>query len=196
MKIKTQLTLAAVIAAGMLASGCSQQMAGQHVAQAAPVVVDPVVDTSGSTVEETVQTIVDCSKCAQPKPVPTPRPVVRPTPRPKPKPKPVQQRRPVGQWGHTHPAIPGCTNSVTHTHKYTNPNHKHRYGCTGGKRPARPTPRPAVRPTPRPRPPAPVVRPQVPVKPAPVVVVPQVKAKGTYRGPITIDSGVMQQYRQ
>ena len=30
MKIKTQLTLASVIAAGLLASGCSQQMAAQQ----------------------------------------------------------------------------------------------------------------------------------------------------------------------
>lgn len=62
MKIKTQLTLAAVITTGLLASGCSQQMVGQQAAEAAaPVVQEPIV-----------KTVVDCSKCA--KPTPRPRP--------------------------------------------------------------------------------------------------------------------------
>ncbi|MEZ5535829.1 MAG: hypothetical protein R3F02_09400 [Thiolinea sp.] len=64
MKIKTQLTLAAVITAGLLASGCSQQMVAQQSAEAAPVVQEPVV-----------KTIVDCSKCA--KPTPKPRPAAK-----------------------------------------------------------------------------------------------------------------------
>lgn len=209
MKIKTQLTLAATIAAGMLASGCSQmsgqQMAGQQVAQSAPSVEE--------TVETEVQTIVDCSKCGDvaPKPAPAPRPVPKPQPKPQPKPS-------GGQWTHTHPAVPGCTDSIRHTHKYDNKNHKHKYGCTSG---SPQTPRPQVQPpqqpnnkkcwhgrnaegqcNPRPgstRPvqPQPPVQPRPPVQPKPPqVVVPPVKAKGNFRGPVPIDQGVMQQYGQ
>lgn len=46
------------------------------------------------------------------------------------KPKPVVRR--VVQrksWQHRHPAIPHCTQSVTHTHKFQTPAHKHRYAC-------------------------------------------------------------------
>ncbi len=152
MKIKTQLTLAAVIAAGMLASGCSQMSAQQ-------VAADPV------PVPET-KTVLDCSSCNKPAPAP----------------------RPAGN-SHSHPAIPGCTNSVTHNHKFNNPNHKHSYSCK------KPAPRPVAPPAPQPVYVQPM-QPQPPVVIPPAPVMPKVKAKGTYRGPITIDQGVMQQYQQ
>ena len=38
---------------------------------------------------------------------------------------------------HTHPSIPGCTDSITHTHPSGAKSHNHKYGCKGGKRPAR-----------------------------------------------------------
>ncbi len=194
--MKTQLTLASVIAAGLLASGCSQQMVAQQaVAEPQPV----------------VKTVVDCSKCGKPTPV---------------KPKPAANNK----WAHTHPAIPGCTDSKTHTHKYNNRNHSHKYSCK--KAAPRPAPKPApvvpesapvskpapvrhVVPTPRPmkrcwhgrnaqgqcNPKPNVRRPVYRPRPMPKLhkpvmpVVPKVKAKGTYRGPIQID-GVMQQYQQ
>ena len=153
MKMKTQLTLAAVVAAGLLASGCSQQMVGQQVAQAAPEVMTP----------ET-KTIVkyDCSSCKKPAAPAKPRPSghyhpaipgctksvrhnhktarggahshkyscrkaapkrVAPKPAPKPAPRKVMS-------GHVHPAIPGCTDSIRHNHRSAlGGAHKHRYAC-------------------------------------------------------------------
>ncbi len=166
MKIKTQLTLASVIAAGLLASGCSSQ---QLVAQPAAVVA-PLVQAPPAPVTETItNTIVDCSKCSRPAPPPPPRAVPMPPPPPPPPPRPI---RPVNPNAHTHPAIPNCTASVRHVHPGGNRGHNHNYACQ--QRP-RAVPRPTY------------------VQPVPVM--PKVKAKGTYRGPIKID-GVMQQYQQ
>jgi hypothetical protein len=36
-----------------------------------------------------------------------------------------------GRWTHTHPAVPGCTKSIRHTHKYKNARHSHHYSCKG-----------------------------------------------------------------
>ncbi|WP_298608687.1 hypothetical protein [uncultured Thiothrix sp.] len=205
MKMKTQFSLAAIFLAGLITSGCSQ-MSAQQVAQAAP---------AATPAPGKVITITDCSKCP-------PRPRVgggkirkgggvrrgggrsglggrhshpaipgctnsithsHPYTNPrhthkysckggKPnrggkgfgKPRPSTG----GKWGHTHPAIPGCTNSITHTHPYTNPNHSHHYSCKGGMRP----------------------------QPQQQIMVPPVKAKGNFKGPIQIDQGTMKQYRQ
>ncbi len=156
MKIKTQLTLAAVLAAGMLASGCSQMAAQQTAAAPAPAAETKVVN--------------DCSQCKKP---------AAPAP------------KAIAGGAHTHPAIPGCTDSTMHNHPSTNPKHQHAYSCKGGKKkPAKPAVVKPVKPI-APR------KPVAPVKPvAPKVVVPKVKAKGTYKGPITIDQGVMKQYQQ
>ncbi|MEZ5451916.1 MAG: hypothetical protein R3E93_03710 [Thiothrix sp.] len=86
MKIKSQLTLATLIVAGMFATGC-QQMSQQTAQQAAP---------------------------AQ---------------------EPAQTAAPATGNAHTHPPIPGCTDSITHSHPSNNPNHTHTYGCKGGNRP-------------------------------------------------------------
>lgn len=132
MKMKTQLTLAAVVAAGLLASGCSQQMVAQQ-AVAQQVTPEPVV-----------KTIVDCSKCKRP---PAPRP------------------RPAGGNMHTHPAIPGCTDSVRHNHPHPNgARHTHKYGCKKAA-PRRAAPRPAPRPVPAPAP-RPMVNPDAHTHPA------------------------------
>lgn len=53
--------------------------------------------------------------------------VAAPTPAPK-----MVRKAPVkryNRWTHTHPAIPRCTKSVRHTHKYNSANHRHSYGC-------------------------------------------------------------------
>ncbi len=145
MKMKTQLTLAAVVAAGLLASGCSQQMVAQPV-------------TPAAAAETVVKTVVDCSKCAKPeapkqqpaghnhpaipgctKSVRHNHPTARggahshkyscqkamPAPKPAPAPAPAPK-----QVGHVHPAIPGCTESIRHNHPSAlGGSHKHRYSC-------------------------------------------------------------------
>ena len=127
MKMKAQLSLAAVIMAGLLASGCSQ-MAAQPTEEVKPTEPAPTVST-------------DCSKCNTQKPAPA-------------------------GGAHTHPAIPGCTDSITHTHPYNNANHSHHYSCKGGQRQEK------------------------------QIDMPQVKAKGNYKGPVQIDTGVMQTYKK
>ena len=135
MKIKTQLTLASVIAAGLLASGCSSQ---QLIAQpSAPAVVDTVVNTVSvpapvTTVTETMtNTVVDCSKCN------------RPAPRPRPQPRPQNNNM------HSHPAVHGCSAAVQHAHpRPRGGQHNHRYGCNK-QQVRRPAPRPVQRPAPR-----------------------------------------------
>lgn len=72
------------------------------------VVVEPVEPAPAKPiVKEVVRTVVDCSKCGK-------RPGGRPA---------------GGKWTHSHPAIPGCTKSITHSHPYSNRNHKHNYSC-------------------------------------------------------------------
>ena len=71
-----------------------------------------------------------------------------------PKPKPQGNR-----WTHTHPAIPNCTKSIRHTHKYNSARHSHKYGC---------------------RPMAKAKAPQVDVR----ALQAKLKAKGYYKGPI------------
>lgn len=39
-----------------------------------------------------------------------------------------------GRWVHTHPAVPGCTKSVRHAHKYKNARHSHHYSCKGKRK--------------------------------------------------------------
>jgi outer membrane murein-binding lipoprotein Lpp len=82
--------------------------------------------------------------------------------------KPAETAPAASGTAHTHPAIPGCTNSVTHTHPFTDPNHTHHYSCK-------------------------------PNSGSTGVAVPKVKAKGKYKGSVTMDKSskeVMQQYQQ
>lgn len=221
MKMKTQLKLAGVIAAGLLASGCSQQMVGQQVAQqVAPAVAAP---------QTIVKTIVDCSKCKKPVSRPTGNkwththpaipgctkstrhthpytnrnhrhkyncrkaPPRRPVaPRPAPRPTPPMKAPVMPQVNPNAHTHPAIPNCTNSVrHVHPNGNRPHSHRYSCRKPVVQ---RPVQRPVYRPvqRPvQRPVYRP-VPVVPAPKV--PQVKAKGTYRGPIQID-GVMQQYQ-
>lgn len=183
MKIKTPYTLSAIFAVSLFASGCSQM--------AAQTTTDPEVKPAEPA------TSVDCSKCQKPATTPAPAPAaggahthpaipgctdstththaftnanhkhsysckgVKKTPPKMDTPKQV----PTGKWNHTHPAIPGCTDSITHSHPYNNANHTHHYSCKGGRQQHQ-------------------------------VEVPQVKAKGNYKGPVQIDTGVMQTYKK
>lgn len=147
-----------------VASGGSQQAGSQQQVEEAPVVA-PVAK-------------------------PTPRVVPRPTPKMAPRPagnchghaanartksmrhchpNPTashryggQKRATNNQWGHTHPAVPRCTKSVRHTHKYNSANHSHKYSCQG----MAPAPRAAKQP--------------VDV----YALQRKLKAKGYYKGPI------------
>jgi hypothetical protein len=128
MKIKSHLTLATLIVAGMFATGCqqlSQQTAGAGQQQtAAPT------ETKKDDVKQPVAT---------------------------------------GN-AHTHPAVPACTNSITHSHPFTDPNHTHHYSCKPGV--AHKGAGPAV---------------------------PHVKAKGNYKGPVAMDKAsqsALKQYQQ
>lgn len=47
-----------------------------------------------------------------------------------PTPTPAAPRNPNS---HTHPAVPGCTNSISHTHPSGSTSHNHKYGCRGGQ---------------------------------------------------------------
>lgn len=38
---------------------------------------------------------------------------------------------PVNPNSHTHPSVPGCTNTITHTHPNGATSHNHKYGCKG-----------------------------------------------------------------
>ena len=139
MKIKQQLSVTTVLMAGLLATGCSQQQieGGSQVAGA-----------SQQQVEEPVVMAPAPAPVAAPAPAPAPAPVMAPKPR-------------GNRWTHTHPAIPRCTDSIRHTHKYNSANHHHKYSCKGAMRPA-------------------------PAKPAVDVYALQrkLKAKGYYKGPI------------
>lgn len=182
MKIKTPYTLAAIFAVSMFASGCSQMAA-----QPAEPEVKPAEPT----------TSVDCSKCNKPAPAAQggahTHPAIpgctdstthtHPFTNPKHqhaysckggKTKPMQPPKnpgvtpaPTGKWNHTHPAIPGCTDSITHSHPYTDANHKHHYSCKGGHK-----------------------------EQGQQIVVPAVKAKGNYKGPVEIDATVVQVYKK
>lgn len=194
MKIKTKLTLAAIIAVGLLASGCqqmgSQQTASQQTA-GQQAVAGEVVETTTTTTETEVKQVVDCSQCHQGggSKGGSGSGMVKPDKRGGGSTgnKRGGGSQASGQWCHTHAPIPGCTDTVRHCHPYTNPNHTHHYNCKGGKGPRRVVDK--------------VVPPRYDNKPRtheqpPKIVMPKVKAKGTYRGRIAIETGVMQQYQQ
>ena len=78
------------------------------------------------------------------------------------------------KWCHSHPAIPGCTDSYMHSHAYTNPKHTHTYGCKGGKGKAKGGSGGKIK-------------------------LPSVKAKGVYRGAVSMNAAsreVMKQYQR
>jgi X-X-X-Leu-X-X-Gly heptad repeat protein len=78
------------------------------------------------------------------------------------------------KWCHSHPAIPGCTDSYMHSHAYTNPKHTHTYGCKGGKGKAKGGSGAKIK-------------------------LPSVKAKGVYKGVVSMNAAsreVMKQYQR
>lgn len=148
MKFKSHITLATLLVAGMFATGCQQL---QQTAGAAGV-AGASQQMASSSQQQTATT------------------------------KPAEGEKPASTTSgatsapgtHSHPAIPGCTNSVTHTHKFNDPKHTHSYGCKGGKGKAK-----AVG--------------------AGKGGMPKVKAKGKYKGPVSMDKKsktLMQQYQQ
>lgn len=157
MKTKHQLSIATLLLAGVFVTGCSQQSAGgSQVAGSSQAQVEGASQVSGSQqqVEGAAPVVV-----AEPAPQKAPAPVRRaPKPAPKMAPKPR-----VNRWAHTHPAVPRCTKSIRHVHKYNQARHSHKYSCQGRMAPKRVAPKP-----------------QVDVRALQM----KLKAKGYYKGPI------------
>ena len=157
MKITNQLSIATLVLAGVFATGCSQQSAGgSQVSGGSQQQVEggSQVQNAGGSQQASSQQQVEAPAPVVAEPAPTAEPVVVPAPVVRPKPKPQGNR-----WTHTHPAIPNCTKSVRHTHKYNSANHSHKYGC-----------RPMAEPQ----------KPEVDVH----ALQQKLKAKGYYKGPI------------
>jgi len=210
MKSAHQLSIATLVMAGFMATGCSQQqiagggsqqMAGGSQVQTAPA---PEVKTIIKYKTKTVIKEVCSAKCGA-KPTPMgghAHPANRCT-------KTIRhshkfnnshhthryscqgKRRYSGgnKWTHGHRAVPNCTDSIRHTHKYNSARHSHKYGCRG-RAPVRH------------QPPVVVVTPP-PAKPAVDVYALQrkLKAKGYYKGPIdgivgTSTRGALQRFMQ
>ena len=130
MKIKSPLAIAALIMAGMFATGC-QQMSQQQTAA-------PATTTTPATA-----TTTPAAGGCDPK---------------------------ADKNCHTHPPVPACTNSITHSHAFTDPNHTHHYSC----------------------------KPGIPHK-GTGPVIPKVKAKGNFKGPVKMNQtsqDALKQYQQ
>ena len=152
MKIKSQLTLAILLVTGMFAAGCqqvsnnSQQVASGSQQVAGGSQQTQVTPPGGSTGGSTGSVKAKAGSC-NPK---------------------------ADKWCHSHPAIPGCTDSYMHSHAYTNPKHTHTYGCKGGKG-------------------------KVKGGTGGKIKLPGVKAKGVYKGAVSMDAAsreVMKQYQR
>ena len=175
MKIKHQLSIATLLMAGVFVTGCSQQSAGgSQVAGGSQAAGSQQVaggsQVSGGSQAAGSQQVAGGSQVSGGSqggsqqqveaPVVEPEdPEMAPAP-PVMAPKPKMAPKPVNRWAHTHPAIPRCTKSVRHAHKYSNARHSHRYGCQPAKR---------MQP-----------KPQVDVRALQM----KLKAKGYYKGPI------------
>ncbi|MCK5902433.1 MAG: peptidoglycan-binding protein [Cocleimonas sp.] len=124
MKNAHQLSIAVLVMAGFITTGCSQQqiaggpdqtqiagggsqqMASQSQIQKAPVTPAPKIIYKDRVVikyQTKYKTKTVCNaKCG---------------------------KRPARNYGHTHPAVPGCTKTIRHHHKFGNPRHHHSYSC-------------------------------------------------------------------
>jgi hypothetical protein len=149
MKISNQLSIATLVLAGVFATGCSQQQVSggsqsyggsQQQVEGGSQVAGGGSQQMGSQQQVEAPAPVVVEEVVVVEPV-TPAPA------------------PVDRWAHTHPAVPNCTNSVTHSHKYSNARHTHHYGCN----------RPAMK-----------KQPTVDVR----ALQQKLKAKGYYKGPI------------
>lgn len=125
MKIKHQLSIATLLMAGVFVTGCSQQSAGgSQVAGGSQSQAEGGSQVTGSQQQVEAAAPVVAEPIMAPKPAPAPKPVMAPK---------------VNRWTHSHPAVPRCTKSVRHTHKYNNARHTHRYSCQGMPKAAAPT---------------------------------------------------------
>ena len=171
MKIKHQLSIATLLMAGVFVTGCSQQVAGgsqaaggSQVAGGSQSQIEGGSQVSGS--QQQVEGVAPVVAEPVMAPKPAPKPVVKMAP--KPRPKPMMKPKPrVNRWGHTHPAIPRCTKSIRHTHKYNQARHSHKYSCRQQVRRAQPR---MVK----------KAQPQVDVRALQM----KLRAKGYYKGPI------------
>ncbi len=163
MKIKHQLSIATLLMAGVFVTGCSQQSAGgSQVAGGSQAQVEGASQVSGSQQQVEGAAPVVAEPVAAPAPAPAVKMAPKPVKRMAPKrmaPKPRGNR-----WTHTHPAVPRCTKSVRHTHKYNQARHSHKYSCQGQRRMA----------------PKRMAKPQVDVRALQM----KLRAKGYYKGPI------------
>ncbi len=160
MKITNQLSIATLVLAGVFATGCSQQSAGgSQVSGGSQQQVEggSQVQNAGGSQQASSQQQVEAPAPVVAAPAPTATPVSVPAAAPAMKPKPQGNR-----WTHTHPAIPNCTKSVRHTHKYNSARHSHKYGCRPMAAKAK------------------AKAPQVDVR----ALQTKLKAKGYYKGPI------------
>lgn len=149
MKIKNQLSIAALIMVGVFATGCSQQsVGGSQVSGGSQSQIEGGSQVAGGSQQQAEEKVV----------APVGEPAVAPKPRMAGNchthpansmtrtvrhchPNPTGKHRYGGarrapmhhgnRWTHTHPAIPRCTNSIRHTHKYNSSNHSHKYSCRG-----------------------------------------------------------------
>lgn len=115
MKIKSHLTLATLIVAGMFVAGCSQQQsAGSQQMSGSQQTTggQQVADNSGGNMNSGGGTAPATGAC-DPK---------------------------TDKWCHYHPEAPDCAMSKWHSHPYKDPNHRHTYGCLAGSRPQMPPP--------------------------------------------------------
>ena len=168
MKMKHQLSIATLVMAGVFATGCSQQTAGgSQVAGGSQSQIEGGSQVAGGSQQASSQQQVEAPAPVVAAPAPTPRPAPVVT---APAPAPVVVHRPrTNRWTHTHPAIPYCTKSIRHTHKYNQARHTHKYGCK----------KPSYRRAAAPRRVAPQ-QPKVDV----YALQRKLKAKGYYKGPI------------
>ncbi len=126
MKITNKLSIATLVMAGVFATGCSQQSAGgSQVSGGSQSQIEGGSQVGGSQqqVETAVPVVI----------APTQKAVVVPRKAPPRMVKKRVYRKPpakrYNRWTHTHPAVPRCTKSIRHTHKYNRGNHRHAYGC-------------------------------------------------------------------
>ncbi len=192
MKIKHQLSIAALVMVGFFATGCSQQSTGDsqvagasqqsaggsQVAGGSQQQVEGGTQVAGGSQQQTQPPVVVPQKVVKPKPAPVRR-VVRRQP-----PRRVVHRRVVhhraNPWLHYHPEAPKCAKTKKHSHKFkrTGARHHHRYACVNARRMTH-------RRTYQPR--RHVVRQVRHVRPPQVDVralQTKLKAKGYYKGPI------------
>ena len=160
MKITNQLSIATLVLAGVFATGCSQQQVAGG-SQSAGGGSQQQNEGGSQVAGGGSQQAGSQQQVEAPAPVVTAEPVS--VPQAAPAPAPVMKPKPQGnRWTHTHPAIPRCTKSIRHTHKYNSANHSHKYGCRKAA----------------PRAMAP--KPQVDI----FALQRKLKAKGYYKGPI------------